>query len=85
MRLKSCLIGLLTRIMGPLIIAQEKGYFAEAGLDVEIIAPADPSAPPKLVAAGQADLARQLPATASLAGQAKVCRWHVWARWWQRR
>lgn len=42
---------------GPLIIAQEKGYFAEAGLDVEIIAPADPSAPPKLVAAGQADLA----------------------------
>lgn len=42
---------------GPLVIAQEKGYFAEAGLDVEIIAPADPSAPPKLVAAGQADLA----------------------------
>jgi putative hydroxymethylpyrimidine transport system substrate-binding protein len=42
---------------GPLIIAQEKGYFADAGLDVEIIAPADPSAPPKLVAAGQADLA----------------------------
>ena len=42
---------------GPLIIAQEKGYFADKGLDVEIIAPADPSAPPKLVAAGQADLA----------------------------
>ncbi len=42
---------------GPLIIAQEKGYFAEQGLEVEIIAPADPSAPPKLVAAGQADLA----------------------------
>ena len=42
---------------GPLIIAQEKGYFAKEGLEVEIIAPADPSAPPKLVAAGQADLA----------------------------
>ncbi len=42
---------------GPVIIAREKGYFADAGLDVEIVAPADPSAPPKLVAAGQADLA----------------------------
>lgn len=42
---------------GPLIIAQEKGYFADQGLEVEIVAPADPSAPPKLVAAGQADLA----------------------------
>ncbi|MBL6777673.1 MAG: ABC transporter substrate-binding protein [Alphaproteobacteria bacterium] len=42
---------------GPLIIAQEKGYFADAGLEVDIIAPADPSAPPKLVAAGQADIA----------------------------
>lgn len=42
---------------GPVIIAQEKGYFADVNLDVEIIAPADPSAPPKMVAAGQADLA----------------------------
>lgn len=42
---------------GPLYIAQEKGYFAEAGLEVEMIEPADPSAPPKLVAAGKADLA----------------------------
>ena len=42
---------------GPLIIAQENGYFADQGLEVEIIAPADPSAPPKLVAAGQADIA----------------------------
>lgn len=42
---------------GPVIIAQENGYFAEAGLEVEVIAPADPSAPPKLVAAGRADLA----------------------------
>ncbi len=42
---------------GPIIIAQEKGYFADQGLDVEIVAPADPSDPPKLVAAGKADLA----------------------------
>jgi putative hydroxymethylpyrimidine transport system substrate-binding protein len=42
---------------GPIIIAQEQGYFAEQGLDVEIIPPADPSDPPKLVAAGKADLA----------------------------
>jgi putative hydroxymethylpyrimidine transport system substrate-binding protein len=42
---------------GPLIVAQEKGFFAEAGLDVQLVAPADPNDPPKLVAAGQADLA----------------------------
>ncbi|WP_424973447.1 ABC transporter substrate-binding protein [Dinoroseobacter sp. S124A] len=42
---------------GPIILAEERGYFAEAGLEVEVIAPADPSAPPKLVAAGQGDLA----------------------------
>ncbi len=42
---------------GPLIIAREKGFFADQGLDVELIEPADPSAPPKLIAAGQGDLA----------------------------
>ncbi|MBV7407403.1 ABC transporter substrate-binding protein [Maritimibacter sp. DP1N21-5] len=42
---------------GPIIVAQEKGFFADQGLEVEIIAPADPSDPPKMVAAGQADLA----------------------------
>ena len=41
----------------PLVIAKEGGYFARHGLDVELIAPADPSAPPRLVAAGQADIA----------------------------
>jgi putative hydroxymethylpyrimidine transport system substrate-binding protein len=41
----------------PLIVAQEKGFFKAAGLEVELIAPADPSLPPKLVAAGKADLA----------------------------
>ncbi len=42
---------------GPIVIAQEKGYFREVGLDVEMIAPADPTDPPKMVAAGKADLA----------------------------
>ena len=42
---------------GPIIIAEEKGYFADQDLEVEVIAPADPSDPPKLVAAGKADLA----------------------------
>lgn len=42
---------------GPVIIAQEKGFFADVDLEVEVIAPADPSDPPKLVAAGKADLA----------------------------
>ena len=40
----------------PIIVADEKGYFAEAGLDVDIVAPADPSDPPKMVAAGRADI-----------------------------
>jgi putative hydroxymethylpyrimidine transport system substrate-binding protein len=41
----------------PIIVAQERGYFADAGLEVEIVAPADPNDPPKLVAAGQAEVA----------------------------
>ncbi len=42
---------------GPIVIADRLGYFEEAGLAVEIIAPADPADPPKMVAAGRADLA----------------------------
>jgi len=42
---------------GPLIVAQEKNFFASHGLQVELIAPADPNNPPKMVAAGQADIA----------------------------
>ncbi len=42
---------------GPIFVAKEKGYFEAAELDVEIIAPADPNDPPKLVAAGQGDVA----------------------------
>lgn len=38
-------------------MAQKLGYFKEAGLDVSIAAPSDPSAPIKLVAAGRTDLA----------------------------
>jgi putative hydroxymethylpyrimidine transport system substrate-binding protein len=41
----------------PLVVAKEKGFFRDQGLEVELIAPADPNDPPKLVAAGQADLA----------------------------
>ncbi|MGO2159903.1 MAG: ABC transporter substrate-binding protein [Vibrio toranzoniae] len=42
---------------GPIVIAQERGYFADQGLEVEIQEPADPSTPAKLVAAGKVDLA----------------------------
>lgn len=41
----------------PLILAQELGLFEQEGLDVELIEPADPSMPPKMVAAGKADIA----------------------------
>lgn len=40
-----------------LVIAQEKGWFAAQGLDVELQTPADPNDPPKLAAAGKVDLA----------------------------
>ncbi|MBW3698263.1 ABC transporter ATP-binding protein [Vibrio sp. T187] len=42
---------------GPIVIAKERGYFAEQGLKVEVQEPADPSTPPKLVAANKVDLA----------------------------
>ncbi|HEX4732567.1 MAG TPA: ABC transporter substrate-binding protein, partial [Solirubrobacterales bacterium] len=38
-------------------MAQEEGFFEEAGLDLTIDSPSDPSAPLKDVAAGRADLA----------------------------
>lgn len=40
-----------------LIVAKQKGYFAAENLEVDFIEPADPSMPPKLVAAGKGDLA----------------------------
>ncbi|MEZ9229611.1 ABC transporter substrate-binding protein [Vibrio amylolyticus] len=42
---------------GPIVIAHERGYFADQGLEIEIQEPADPSTPAKLVAAGRVDLA----------------------------
>ena len=41
----------------PIFVAQQQGFFKQQGIDVDIINPADPSDPPKLVAAGKADLA----------------------------
>ena len=42
---------------GPLYVALERGEFARRGLEVELVPAADPNLPPKLVAAGKADLA----------------------------
>lgn len=41
----------------PLFVAQQQGFFAKEGLAVELIGPADPTDPPKLVAAGKVELA----------------------------
>ena len=41
----------------PLIVALQNDYFADAGLNVELVEPADPNAPPKLVAAKAGDVA----------------------------
>jgi len=41
----------------PLVIAETRGFFKKYGLDVELVAPSDPSAPPRLIAAGQSDIA----------------------------
>jgi len=40
----------------PILVAQERGDFARAGLDVRIVAPADPNDPPRLVAARRGDI-----------------------------
>lgn len=40
-----------------LIVAKQRGLFKEKGLNVQLIEPGDPSMPPKLAAAKQADLA----------------------------
>ena len=41
----------------PIIIAQQKGFFEQQGVKVNIQEPADPNLAPKMVMAGQADLA----------------------------
>lgn len=43
-------------VHAPLIIAKQQGYFTEQGLDVDLIDPADPMDPPKLIAANKADI-----------------------------
>lgn len=40
----------------PMVIAKEIGLFEKAGLEVELLPPADPSAVPRLVSARQADV-----------------------------
>ncbi|ABM04112.1 ABC transporter substrate-binding protein [Psychromonas ingrahamii 37] len=42
---------------GPVVIAQQRGYFKQQGLEVDIQEPGDPSIPAKLVAANKVDLA----------------------------
>lgn len=42
---------------GPILLAEALGYFAEAGLSVELVTPSDPSQPPRMAAAGRVDLA----------------------------
>lgn len=41
----------------PLFVANSQGYFLEENLAVELIGPANPDDPPKLVAAGKGDIA----------------------------
>ena len=64
----------------PLFVALEKGYFADEGIEVELIAPADPNDPPKLVAAGKADLAVSYQPQLHLQ-VAEGCRWCGLRRW----
>jgi putative hydroxymethylpyrimidine transport system substrate-binding protein len=40
----------------PIIVAQERGDFSRAGLDVRIVAPADPNDPPRLIGARRGDV-----------------------------
>lgn len=40
-----------------LLVAERRGYFEQAGLDLDLRVPSDPAAPLKQVAAGRADLA----------------------------
>ena len=42
---------------GPIIIAEQNGYFKEQNLKVSIQEPAEPTLPPKMVASGNVDLA----------------------------
>ena len=39
----------------PVYVARDKGFFTQGGLEVEILVPANPNDPPKLVAVGKVD------------------------------
>ncbi|MBP2167259.1 putative hydroxymethylpyrimidine transport system substrate-binding protein [Erwinia toletana] len=41
----------------PIMVAEQIGAFKQEGLEVKIVPPSDPALPPRLVAAGKADLA----------------------------
>ena len=41
----------------PLVVGIEGGFFAKEGLDVTLVPPSDASQPPRLIAAGQAEIA----------------------------
>lgn len=41
----------------PLLVAKQIGAFEKRGLDIEIVQPSDPSMPPRLLGAGQGDIA----------------------------
>jgi putative hydroxymethylpyrimidine transport system substrate-binding protein len=40
----------------PLVVAKELGFFEQAGLEIELVPPADPSIVPRAVASGQAEI-----------------------------
>ncbi|MBB4122861.1 ABC transporter substrate-binding protein [Martelella radicis] len=40
----------------PMVIAEANGYFADEGLDVDLVPPADPSMVPRMVASGRSDI-----------------------------
>ncbi len=79
----------------PLYVALEKGFFKKRGLDVTFIAPSNPNDPPKLVAAGKADLAVsyqhqhhptwRFPISISTTSRwPRDCRLSEWRPWWPR-
>ena len=59
----------------PIVIAKEKGFFAARGLDVDIVAPADPADSTKMVAAGQADIGISYQPQLHLLVDDRKCHW----------
>ena len=59
---------------GPLIVAREQGFFAAQDLEVELVAPADPNDPPKLVAAPPRPIWRSPISRSCISRYRKGCR-----------